>query len=179
MSLLSTNIAKNKRLSLGEVKLPATERKVDPALWEDLPLKWEDVPSTWGDIDYTWEEELYTKLAEKNPLIESLCNRLKLVSLSSGVALRRKPKNNPSIAQKNTTLTEVHQDKNRLVKNMALLYLSKETGYTRAEIVDRLREATAIDKKEAEEMFILMHETGVITQAITPEIYYLTGSTPF
>lgn len=67
MSLLSTDIAKVKRLSLREVKLPTTERKVEPI----TPILVERPP--------TDEEIAYSRLVAINPLIEELVERLDLI----------------------------------------------------------------------------------------------------
>ena len=68
MSLLSTDIAKVKRLSLREVKLPAPEIRVEPI----TPILVERPP--------TDEEIAYSKLVAINPLIEELVERLDPVS---------------------------------------------------------------------------------------------------
>ena len=72
MSLLSTDIAKVKRLSLREVKLPITERKVEPI----TPILVERPP--------TDEEIAYSKLVAINPLMEELVER-KLIALAQRV----------------------------------------------------------------------------------------------
>jgi hypothetical protein len=77
MSLLSTDIAKVKRLSLREVKLPTTERRVElitPVLVDRPP---------------TAEEIAYSKLVAINPLIEELVERLDLVSIKTGERIRK------------------------------------------------------------------------------------------
>ena len=66
MSLLSTDVTKVKRLSLGE--LPATELRVEPI----TPLQVERPP--------TDEEIAYSKLVASNPLLAELVERLELVS---------------------------------------------------------------------------------------------------
>jgi len=77
MSLLSTDITKVKRLSLREVKLPATERRVGA----NTPILLETPP--------TEEEIVYSKLVAKNPLIEELVERLDLVSIKTGKRIRK------------------------------------------------------------------------------------------
>ena len=77
MSLLSTDIAKVKRLSLREVKLPTTERKVEPI----TPILVERPP--------TDEEIAYSKLVAINPLMEELVERLDLVSITTGERIKK------------------------------------------------------------------------------------------
>jgi hypothetical protein len=77
MSLLSTDIAKVKRLSLRDVKLPTIERKVEPI----TPILVERPP--------TDEEIAYSRLVVINPLIEELVERLDLVSITTGERIRK------------------------------------------------------------------------------------------
>lgn len=77
MSLLSIDITKVKRLSLREVKLPTTERKVEPI----TPILVERPP--------TDEEIAYSKLVAINPLIEELVERLDLVSITTGERIKK------------------------------------------------------------------------------------------
>ena len=77
MSLLSTDITKVKRLSLREVKLPTTERKVEPI----TPILVERPP--------TDEEIAYSRLVAINPLIEELVERLDLVSITTGERIEK------------------------------------------------------------------------------------------
>ena len=77
MNLLSTDIAKVKRLSLKGVKLPTTERKVEPI----TPILVESPP--------TAEEIAYSKLLAINPLLEKLVERLDLVSIKTGERIKK------------------------------------------------------------------------------------------
>lgn len=77
MSLLSIDIAKVKRLSLREVKLPTTERKVEPI----TPILVEKPP--------TDEEIAYSKLVAINPLLEELVESLDLVSIDTGERVKK------------------------------------------------------------------------------------------
>lgn len=77
MSLLSTDITKLKRLSLREVKLPTTERRVEPI----TPILVERPP--------TDEEIAYSKLVAINPLLEELVERLDLVSITTGERIKK------------------------------------------------------------------------------------------
>ena len=77
MSLLSTDITKVKRLSLKEVKLPTTERRVEPI----TPILVERPP--------TDEEIAYSRLIAINPLIEELVERLDLESITTGERIKK------------------------------------------------------------------------------------------
>lgn len=77
MSLLSTDITKVKRLSLQEVRLPTTERRVEAI----TPLQVERPP--------TPEEITYSNLVAINPLLEELVERLDLVSITTGERIRK------------------------------------------------------------------------------------------
>ena len=77
MSLLSTDIAKIKRLSLRGVKLPTTERRVEPT----TPILVERPP--------TDEEIAYSKLVAINPLLEELVERFDLVSIATGERIKK------------------------------------------------------------------------------------------
>ncbi len=78
MSLLSTDIAKLKQLSIREVKLPGPEvREVEVI----KPIQVEKPP--------TEEEIAYSKLVAINPLIEELVERLNLVSIKTGERIRK------------------------------------------------------------------------------------------
>ena len=77
MSLLSTDITKVKRLSLREVKIPTTERRVEP------------VNPTLVERPPTGEEIAYSKLIAINPLIEDLVEGLDLVSCKTGQIIEK------------------------------------------------------------------------------------------
>ena len=77
MSLLNVDIAKVKRLSLREVKLPTTERRVEPI----TPILVEKPP--------TDEEIAYSRLVAINPLLEELVERLDLVSITTGERIKK------------------------------------------------------------------------------------------
>jgi hypothetical protein len=78
-SLLSVDIAKLKRLSLREVKLPTPERRVELIT---PPLKVLERPPT-------DEEIAYSKLVSINPLIEELVDRFNLVSNTTGERIKK------------------------------------------------------------------------------------------
>lgn len=165
MSLLSTNIAKVKRLSLREVKLPTTERKVEPI----TPILVEKPP--------TDEEIAYSKLVAINPLIKELVERLDLVSITTGerikkVELREDIKPHPEPKVKAQEI-----DKPKLIA-LAQRVIEGENSYSREEIIERIKEATNVNQERAERGFNLILQAGAIEPTLGDR-YYLTGSTPF
>ena len=166
MSLLSTDIAKVKRLSLREAKLPTTERKVEPI----TPILVERPP--------TDEEIAYSKLVAINPLIEELVERLDLVSIKTGerikkVELREEYKPHPEPEIKAQEI-----DKPKLIA-LAHRVIEGENSYSREDIIERIKEATNVNQERADRGFNLILQAGAIEQTINPELYYLVGSTPF
>ena len=166
MSLLSTDIAKVKRLSLREVKLPTPERRVEPI----TPILVERPP--------TDEEIAYSKLVAINPLIEELVERLDLVSIKTGERIKKvelrediKPHPEPEIKAQEI-------DKPKLIA-LAQRVIEGENSYSREDIVAKIKEATNINQERAERGFNLILQAGAIEQTINPELYYLVGSTPF
>lgn len=166
MSLLSTDITKVKRLSLREVKLPTTERKVEPI----TPILVERPPTN--------EEIAYSRLVAINPLIEELVERLDLVSITTGERIKKvelrediKPHPEPEIKAKEI-------DRTKLIA-LAQRVIEGENSYTKEEIIERIKEATNVSQERAEIGFNLILQAGAIEQTINPELYYLTGSTPF
>lgn len=166
MSLLSTDIAKVKRLSLREVKLPTTERKVEPI----TPILVERPPTN--------EEIAYSRLVAINPLIEELVERLDLVSITTGERIKKvelrediKPHPEPEIKAQEI-------DRPKLIA-LAQRVIEGENSYTKEEIIERIKEATNVNQERAERGFNLILQAGAIEQTINPELFYLVGSTPF
>lgn len=166
MSLLSTDIAKVKRLSLREVKLPTTERKVEPI----TPILVERPPTN--------EEIAYSRLVAINPLIKELVERLDLVSITTGERIKKvelrediKPHPEPEIKAQEI-------DRPKLIA-LAQRVIEGENSYTKEEIIERIKEATNVNQERAERGFNLILQAGAIEQTINPELYYLVGSTPF
>ena len=161
MMLLSTDITKVKRLSLREVKLPTTERRVEPI----TPILVERPPTT--------EEITHSKIVAINPLIEELVERLDLVSIDTGERIRKvelrediKPHPEPP---------EI--DKPKLIA-LAQRVIERENSYSKEEIIARIKEAANVSQERAEIGFTLILQAGAIEP--TPGgRYYLTGSTPF
>lgn len=165
MSLLSTDIAKVKRLSLREVKLPPTERKVEPI----TPILVERPP--------TDEEIAYSRLVAINPLIEEPVERLDLVSETTGERIKKvelrediKPHPEPEIKVKET-------DKPKLIA-LAQRLIEGENSYSREDIIERIKEATNVNQERAEKGFNLILQAGAIEPTLGDR-YYLTSSTPF
>lgn len=152
MSLLSIDITKVKRLSLREVKLPTTERIVEPI----TPILVEKPP--------TDEEIAYSRIVAINPLIEELVERLDLVSNTTGKRIKK------------VEAQEI--DKPKLIA-LAQRVIKGEKSYSKAEIIARIKEATNVSQERAERGFNLILQAGAIEQTINPELYYLVGSTPF
>ena len=98
MSLLSTDIAKVKRLSLREVKLPTTERKVETI----TPILVERPP--------TDEDIAYSKLVAINPLIEELVER-KLIALAQRVIEGENNYSREDIIERIKEATNVNQER--------------------------------------------------------------------
>ena len=165
MSLLSTDITKVKRLSLREVKLPTTERRVEP------------ITSIQIERPPTDEEIAYSKLVAINPVIEELVVRLGLVSITTGerikkVELREELKPHPEPEIKAQEI-----DKPKLIA-LAQRIIVSDNSYTKEEIIERIKEATSVSQERAERGFNLMLQAGAIEPTLGDR-YYLTGSTPF
>ena len=162
MSLLSTDITKVKRLSLKDVKLPATERRAEPIQVDRPP---------------TDEEVIYSNMLSINPLLEDLVERLDLVSITTGerikkVELREDIKPHPEPEVKAQEI-----DKPKLIA-LAQRVIEGENSYSREEIITRIKEATNVNQDRAERGFNLILQAGAI-EPTQGDRYYLTGSTPF
>jgi len=62
---------------------------------------------------------------------------------------------------------------------LAQRVIEGENSYSREDIIKRIKEATNVNQERAERGFNLILQAGAIEQTINPELYYLTGSTPF
>ena len=165
MSLLNVDIAKVKRLSLREVKLPTTESRVEPI----TPIMVERPP--------TDEEIAYSKLVAINPLLEELVERLDVVSIKTGERIRKvelrediKPHPEPEIKAQEI-------DKPKLIA-LAQRVIEGENNYSREDIIERIKEATNVNQERADRGFNLILQVGAIEPTLGDR-YYLTGSTPF
>jgi len=150
MRLQDTDITKVKRLSLREVKLPTTERRVEPI----TPILVERPP--------TDEEVVYKTMVGKYPLLESLVASLDLVLIKT--EKREEVKSQPIDINKLRKITE--------------RVLSRNTSYTKEEVIYKIQQTTKVDRDRVERGFTLMVEAGVIETA-NQELYCLGGSTPF
>ena len=164
MSLLSTDIAKVKRLSLREIKLPPTERRV-----EAITILVERPP--------TDEEITYSKLVAINPLLEELVDSLDLVSITTverikKVELREEYKPHPEPEVKAEEI-----DKPKLIA-LAQRVIEEENSYTKEEVIERIKKATNVNQERAERGFNLILQAGAI-EPLLEDRYYLTGSIPF
>jgi len=163
MSLLSTDITKVKRLSLREVKLPAPELRVEPI----TPILVERPP--------TDEEIAYSKLVAINPLIEELVERLDLVSIKTGERIKKVELREDIKPQPEIKAQEI--DRPKLIA-LAQRVIEGENGYSREEIIERIKEATNVNQERVERGFNLILQAGAIEPTLGDR-YYLTGSTPF
>jgi len=75
-------------------------------------------------------------------------------------------------------LPKKENDKSKLIA-LAQRVIEGESSYTMEEIVERIKQATNVNKERAETGFKLILQAGAIEQTINPELYYLKGSTPF
>jgi len=164
MSLLSIDITKVKRLSLGKVKLPAPELKVEPI----TPILVERPP--------TDEEIAYSKLVAINPLLEELVERLDPVSIKTGNRINKVEVREYKPHQK-TEIKAQEVDGSKL-RALAGNIIKGENSYSKEDIIARIKEATNVSQERAERGFNLILQAGAIE--LTPgDTYYLTGSTPF
>jgi hypothetical protein len=156
MSLLSTDIAKVRRLSLSGVKLPTVELRVEPITPIEKP------PSD--------EEMAYSKLVAINPLLEKLVNSLDLVSIKTGDRIKK-------VGLNEDIKPPQEIDKTKLIA-LAQRIIGGENSYTKEQTIERIKEATNVSQERAEKGFTLLLQA----RAIEPTLggtYYLTGSTPF
>ena len=181
MSLLSTDITKVKRLSLREVKLPTTERRVEPI----TPILVERPP--------TDEEIAYSKLVAINPLIEELVERLDLVSTITGERIKKvelpeanraplKPLKTPAEAEaKREEKKPGSPRKGQKIEDIARRVLEPQSNKTKEEVIAKLMEETNVKEDRAEVGLTLMLKSGAAERITVNRVdrYYLSGSTPF
>jgi len=165
MGLLNVDIAKVKRLSLRDVKLPTTERKVEPI----TPIKVERPP--------TDEEITYSRLVATNPLLEELVERFDLVSITTGERIRKVELREDIKPHPDTEIKAKEIDKPKLIA-LAQRVIEGENSYSREDIIERIKEATNVNQERADRGFNLFLQAGAIEPTLGDR-YYLTGSTPF
>jgi hypothetical protein len=96
------------------------------------------------------EDIAYTRLVAINPLIEELVETLDLVSYKTGERIKKLD-----------------------LKELAEKSYSKET------LINWIMKEYKVNRLRAEKGFIYMLEERIIEETIDPDLYYLTGSTPF
>ena len=165
MSLLSTDITKVKRLSLREVKLPTTERRVEP------------ITSILVERTPTDEEIAYSKLVAINPLIEELVECLDLVSITTGERIKKIELREDIKHHTGPEIKAQEIDKPKLIA-LAQRVIKGENNYSREEIIEMIKEATNVNQERADRGFNLILQAGAIELTLGDR-YYLTGSTPF
>ena len=181
MGLLNVDIAKVKRLSLRDVKLPTTERRVEPI----TPILVERPP--------TDEEIAYSKLVAINPLIEELVERLDLVSTITGERIKKvelpeanraplKPLKTPAEAEaKREEKKPGSPRKGQKIEDIARRVLEPQSNKTKEEVIAKLMEETNVKEDRAEVGLTLMLKSGAVERITVNRVdrYYLSGSTPF
>jgi hypothetical protein len=179
-SLLNTDITKVKRLSLREVKLPTTERRVDPP-----PIQVERPP--------TDEEIAYSKLVAINPLLEELVESLDLVSIDTGERVKKvelteanrdplKPLKTPAEAEaKREEKKPGSPRKGQKIEDLIKDIIGLQSHRTKVELTTKLMEDINITEDRAETEIALALKNGAIKVMTVNNIdrYYLSGSTPF
>ena len=148
MSLSSIDIKKVKRLSLREAKIPVKQ---------ETSVELNTAPQSPSD-----EEVMYETMISKYPLLEALVASLDLVLIKT--EKREEVKSQPIDINKLRKITE--------------RVLSRNTSYTKEEVIYRIQQTTKVDRDRVERGFTLMVEAGVIETA-NQELYCLGGSTPF
>jgi hypothetical protein len=157
MSLLFTDITQRKKLSLRDVKLPASEPKIEPFTYIHVKRPPSD------------EEVAYSKFVAKNSLIEELVKRLDLVSITTGERIKKVELREEYKAQ--------DIDKSKLIILVNKI-MKPETSYTKEELIARIKEATNVNQERAERGFSLFLQNGSIEPTLG-DTFFLTGSTPF
>jgi hypothetical protein len=98
----------------------------------------------------TVEEIAYSKLVAINPLVEKLVDRLELVSCKTG----------------------------ERIKKLDLREL-EERSYDKETLVNWIIREANVNRERAEKGFIYMLEERMIEETVDPNLFYITGSTPF
>lgn len=163
MSLLSTDITKVKKLSLRGVNLPTPERKVKRV-------------TRIVDRPPTNEERAYSILVETNPLLQELVDRFKLVAPQI-VKVDLPHLEIEKIEKPHLLLKEPVVVDSKIVA-LAIEILEPEDCYKEEDIIDRIIEATKVNRERANKGFNLMVEDKAI-EVILGGWYILKGSTPF
>jgi hypothetical protein len=96
------------------------------------------------------EDIAYTRLIAINPLIEDLVEGLDLVSCKTGARIKK------------LDLKEL-----------------EEKSYSKETLINWIIKEANVNRLRAEKGFIYMLEERMIEETIDPDLFYLTGSTPF
>lgn len=102
------------------------------------------------EIPPTAEEIAYSRIVAINPLVEELVKGLDLVSCKTG----------------------------QIIEKIDLKQL-EERSYSKETLVNWIVREANVTRERAEKGFIYMLDEAMIQETIDPELYYLTGSTPF
>lgn len=151
MGKLSIDLAKVKRPSLRGVQIPPKEKP------QERPIT--------GPWTASNEEEVYSRLIDKNPLVEALVSSFDLVSCKTGEPIKR-------ITTEGEYRLPQDEGENRKLRALALEMLEGENGYLREEVIAMIQE-------RAETGFNMMLRAGAVMEDISQGLYYLPGSTPF
>jgi len=114
----------------------------------------------------TKEREVYSKLVSVNPLLETLVDRLGLVSQITGKRI------NPE-----QTTPEVEMQKNDMIK-IGLEVVQPQNHYSRFQIIDKIQSVGNVGQSQAERCFDVLLSESIISDT-GRNLYYLTESTPF
>jgi len=170
MGLSSVNIKNLKKLSLKGVTLPTPDQS-------RMAVK-ELVNS---------EDIIYSKLLRKNPIIESLVEKLDLVSTKTGEPFKKtsiEVSESIPVKKDNRPIEKAPINRNDGIKHQKLLSLAKEIipeseSFSEGKIINGIQEKTNVDEQRAKNGFNLMKDFKVINEVPGKDLFYLTGSTPF
>ena len=175
MGSLSVNIAKVKRISPGGLKIRPRENR-EP----DLPKR-EKIQGP--ELPFTDMERTYTRMADKEPLLERMVNIFDLATSETGERPRmvrgEEYTAGAEITPQEPPQPQVKGRPGRTLREIALSILEPENSYTREEIVDRIRKGTGVSQERAENGFNKILEAGEMEEVPDLGIYYLRGSVPF
>jgi hypothetical protein len=106
-----------------------------------------------------------------------LVERLDLVSIKTGERIKKVEVKEEYKHLPEPEIKAKEIDKPKLIA-LAQRVIEGDNSYSRAEIIERIKEATNVNQERADRGFNLFLQAGAIKP--TPgDRYYLTGSTPF
>ncbi len=175
MGSLSVNIAKVKRISPGGLKVKPRENR-EP----DLPKR-ENIRGP--ELPFTDMERTYTRMIEKEPLLEKLIDTLDLATPETGerprMVKREEYPKEAEIRPQEAPQPQIKGRPGRTLREIALSILEPQNSYTREEVVNRIQEGTGVSQERAENGFNKMLEAGELEEVPDLGVYLLRGSTPF